>query len=77
MLGLAGGITAAMIMLLLGIGANTGIYQGAAEAMQNWHMFFNLSASGVFTGMIEAFIITFVFTWIFGVIYNALLGKRK
>ena len=69
-IGYAAAIVSALSMLLLGIGGNIGIYAGAAEQMQIWHMFFNLSALGIITGMIEAAIISFVFGYLFGWSYN-------
>jgi len=69
-LGYAAAFVAAIIMLLLGILGNLGIYTGAVEMMQQWHMFFSLSIMGIITGMIEAAIISFVFTYIFGWFYN-------
>ena len=69
-LGGAAAILAAIIMLLLGISGNIGIYTGAADMMQQWHMFFSLSIGGIIAGMVEAAVITFVFTYLFGLIYN-------
>ena len=69
-LGYAAAIVAAVIMLLLGILGNLGIYTGAVEMMQQWHMFFSLSVWGIIAGMIEAAIISFVFVYIFGWCYN-------
>ncbi|TFH41253.1 MAG: hypothetical protein E4G94_08260, partial [ANME-2 cluster archaeon] len=57
-------------MLLLGVFGNLGIYTGAVEMMQQWHMFFSLSIVGIIAGMIEAAIIGFVFAYAFGWIYN-------
>lgn len=69
-LGYAAAILAATSMLLISILANLGIYTGAAEMMQQWHMFFNLSITGTIIGIIEAAIISFVGAYIFGLIYN-------
>jgi hypothetical protein len=69
-LGIAAAVIAALTMLLLGIFGNLGIYTGAVEMMQEWHMFFNLSIGGIITGMIEAAIISFVFAYAFGWVYN-------
>ena len=65
-------IVAGLSMLILGILGNLGIYQGAVEMMSQWHMFFSLTPSGIFTGIIEAAIISFAFLYIFGFIYNKL-----
>ncbi len=69
-LGYAAAILAAVIMLLLGILGNIGVYTGAVDMMQQWHVFFSLSIGGIIAGMVEAAIITFVFVYLFGFIYN-------
>jgi len=77
--GTAGGLVAALSMLILGILGKLGFYLGAVEMMRQWHTFFSLTALGILTGMIEAFIITFFFFVIFGWLYNTLnrLQKRR
>jgi hypothetical protein len=65
-------ILAAVVMLLLGILGNIGVYTGAVEMMQQWHMFFSLSIGGIIAGMFEAAVITFVFIYLFGFLYNRL-----
>ena len=74
LLALAGSaaIVAAVVMLLLGILGNIGVYTGAVEMMQQWHVFFSLSIGGIIAGMFEAAIITFVFIYLFGFLYNRL-----
>ncbi len=69
-LGYAAAILVAIIMLLLGILGNIGVYTGAVDMMQQWHVFFSLSIGGIIAGMVEAAIITFVFVYLFGFIYN-------
>jgi hypothetical protein len=71
----SGAIVAAVSMLLLGIGANIGVYEGAAEMMRQWHMFFSFSFVGIITGMIEAAIITYVFLYAFAWVYNKMLKR--
>ena len=73
-LALAGAATivAAVVMLLLGILGNIGVYTGAVEMMQQWHVFFSLSIGGITAGIFEAAVITFVFVYLFGFIYNKL-----
>ena len=71
----AGAIIAAASMLLLGVGANLGIYEGAAVMMQQWHLFFSFSLMGIIAGMIEAAIITYVFLYALAWMYNRLLQK--
>ncbi len=74
LLALAGSaaIVAAVGMLLLGILGNIGVYTGAVEMMQQWHIFFSPSIGGIIAGMFEAAIITFVFVYLFGFLYNRL-----
>jgi len=69
-LGYAAAILSAICMLLLGLLGNIGIYTGAVEMMQQWHMFFSLSIGGIITGIIEAAIIGFVCGYAFGWLYN-------
>ncbi|WP_187151731.1 hypothetical protein [Methanosarcina siciliae] len=69
-LGLAAAIVSAIIMGLLGIFGNLGIYMGAVEMMRQWHMFFSLTLTGIIAGMIEAAIISFIFAYLFGIFYN-------
>ena len=71
-LSISGAIIAGLLMLVLGIFANIGIYTGAVDMMTQWHMFFSLSILGIIAGTIEAAIITFVFMYMFGFIYNKL-----
>jgi len=65
-------IVAAIVMLLLGILGNLGVYKGAVEMMEQWHLFFSLSIGGIIAGMVEAAIITFIFMYLFGYLYNKL-----
>jgi len=74
--GYATALIAAIIMLALGILGNLGIYLGAVEMMEQWHMFFSLSFLGIVGGMIEAVIISFIFAFLFGSFYNRLLSKK-
>lgn len=68
--GYAAAIVSAVLMLLLGILGNLGVYMGAVEAMQKWHMFFSLSILGVIGGIIEGAVISFVFVYLFVWLYN-------
>jgi len=63
-------IVAALMMLLIWIGAKIGIYMGAFEMMQNWHVFFSLSFGGLIGGILEAGIWSFVFGWLIAWSYN-------
>lgn len=69
-LGLSLALIGALCMLLLGILGNFGVYLGAVEMMQTWHLFFSLSLLGIIAGMIEAAIISFVFGWLIAYFYN-------
>jgi len=72
-LGFSGAIISAGLMLLLGILGNLGIYEGAVNMMQEWHLFFNLSLLGIIGGMIEAAVISYVILYLFAVVYNKFL----
>ena len=76
-LGYAGAIVSALVMLLLGILGNLGIYTGAVEMMEAWHMFFSLSLLGIIGGIIESVVISFVFLYLFAIVYNWLLERRN
>lgn len=69
-LGYAVGILSGLCMLLLGILGTLGIYSGAAEMMQQWHMLFSLSVFGIITGIIEAAIIGFLAGYALAWVYN-------
>jgi len=65
----AGAIVSAALMLLLGIGWNMGVYNGAAEQMAKWHLFFSPSLGGILAGIIEAalwgFVLVYAFVWVY------------
>ncbi len=63
-------ILSVLCMLLLGIFGNIGIYLGAVELMESFHMFFSLDFVGIITGMIEGGIWGFIFGWLIAFIYN-------
>lgn len=69
-LGYAMAVLSALCMLLLGLLGNLGLYIGAVEIMQKWHMFFSPSIAGIVMGIIEASIIGFMAAYIFGELYN-------
>ena len=71
----AGAIVATALMLLLGILANVGLYEGAAAMMMEWHMFFSLTLGGIIAGMVEAAIIAFVVLYVFSWVYNAISAR--
>ncbi len=70
--GYSAAIVSAVLMLLLGIFGNLGIYMSAVEEMQKWHMFFSLSIGGIIAGMLEAAVIGFVIMFSFAWVYNKL-----
>ena len=69
-LGYALGALSALWMLVLGILGSLGVYSGAVEMMQQWHLFFDLSVVGIILGMIEAGIISFLSGVVFAWLYN-------
>jgi len=74
--GAAAAIVGASIMLVLGILGNLGMYLGAVEMMEKWHMFFSLSLIGILLGMIEAAIVSFIILYPFAILYNWLIAKN-
>ncbi|WP_435158481.1 hypothetical protein [Haladaptatus sp. DFWS20] len=68
----AAAIVSAVVMLLLGIFGAVGVYEGAVEMMEQWHLFFEPTIVGTVAGMIEAAIISFIFIYAFAWLYNAL-----
>lgn len=72
----AGAVVSAFSMLLLGIGANIGVYEGAAKMMQEGHLFFTFSFIGIIGGMIEGAIISYIFLYIFALVYNRVVEKK-
>ena len=72
-LGYAAGIISAVVMLLLGIGGNLGIYMGAVEMMQRWHLLFSSSILGIILGMLEAAVISFILAYSLAWLYNYFL----
>lgn len=68
----AAAIIAAAVMFLFGVFGAVGIYEGAVEMMQQWHMFFEPTVVGTIAGMVEAAVITFVIAYAFVWVYNEL-----
>ena len=68
--GYALAVWSAAFMLIIGIFGNLGLYLGAVEMMEQWHMFFSLSVFGIIGGMIESAIISFVLGYSFVWLYN-------
>lgn len=68
-------IWSALLMLVLWLLANIGLYVSAAEQMAKWHVFFSLSFGGLIAGMIEAAIVSYILVFVFVWIYNWMGGK--
>lgn len=75
--GFAGSILSAIVMLILGVLGNIGLYMGAVQMMQQWHILFSLSIIGIILGMIEAAIIGFILCYGFAWLYNKLIQKGR
>jgi len=67
----AAAVVSAIVMLLLGVFGAVGVYEGAVEAMEQWHLFFEPTVVGTVAGMVEAAVISFVLVYAFGWVYNA------
>ena len=74
-LGGASAAIAAFVMLGLGILGNLGVYTGAVEAMQQWHIFFSLGIGGIIAGMIEGAVSAFLGAYLFGWLYNQIPSR--
>ena len=68
-------IWSALFMLVLWLLANMGLYVSAAEQMSKWHVFFNLTFTGLIAGMIEAVIVSYALVLVFVWVYNW-VGKK-
>jgi len=64
-------VVSAVAMLLLGVFGTIGVYEGAVEAMEQWHLFFEPTIVGTVAGMVEAAVISFVLMYAFAWLYNA------
>ena len=69
-LGYTGAILSSLGMFVMWVLGRMGYYTEAVQSMQDWHMFFSPSVTGLIGGVIEAAIITFVSLYAFGWIYN-------
>ncbi|USZ70106.1 hypothetical protein NGM10_17415 (plasmid) [Halorussus salilacus] len=66
----AAAVVSAVAMLLLGVFGAIGVYEGAVEAMEQWHLFFEPTVVGTVAGMVEAAVISFVLMYAFAWLYN-------
>lgn len=69
--GAAAAAVSAIAMLALGILGGLGLYIGAVEMMQRWHLLFSPTPVGTIAGMAEAALVSFVVAWLLGSLYNA------
>lgn len=68
----AAAVVSALVMIALGVLGNFGLYSGAVQMMQQWHVFFSLSVGGIILGAIESMVYSFVLGYVFAVVYNKL-----
>lgn len=61
-----------LVMVVLWILGNVGLYVSAVESMIAWHMFFDLTFVGLMTGAIEAAVISLLAVYSFVWIHNVL-----
>lgn len=66
----AAAVVSAVAMLLLGVFGAIGVYEGAVDAMEQWHLFFEPTVVGTVAGMVEAAVISFVLVYAFAWLYN-------
>ena len=65
-------IVSAIAMLLLGVFGAVSVYEGAVEAMEQWHLFFEPTIVGTLAGIVEAVVIGFVVAYAIAWLYNIL-----
>ena len=59
-------------MLILSLAGKAGYWLEAVEMMQNMHLFYSLSISGIIIGIAETALCGLIFGFVFGWIYNKL-----
>lgn len=69
-LGMSAAVLAGLCMLLLSLLGLAGVYTGAVEIMQQWHMWYSLTPFGIVLGIVEAGVASYVGGWLFGFFYN-------
>ncbi len=72
-LGYSAAIVSSVIMLLLVVLGDLGVYTSAVEMMRQWHVFFSLSIGGIVAGIVEGAVVSFFLAYFFGWLYNKLL----
>lgn len=68
----AAAVFSAIVMIVLGVFGAIGVYEGAVEMMQQWHLFFEPTVIGTVAGAVEAAVIAFVLAFAFARLYNSL-----
>lgn len=78
-LALAAAVLSAAGMIALGILGNLGLYEGAVEMMERWHVSFDLSVLGILAGALEgalaAFVLTLALAWLSNA-FESMLGQN-
>lgn len=74
-LALAFAIWSAVIMLIMWVASQMGLYVQAAEQMASLHMFFDLTPVGLIGGMLEAGVLSYLGVQLFALIYNRFASK--
>lgn len=68
--GLSAAILSGICMLALSLLGLAGLYTGAVEMMQQWHMWYSLTPLGVVLGIVEVGVLSYIGGWLFATIYN-------
>jgi hypothetical protein len=73
----AAGLSAATLsatgMLILGLLGLAGVYTEGIEAMQAWHIWFDITFVGILLGMLEAAVSSYVVVYLWVSLYNKFL----
>ncbi|NOZ81354.1 MAG: hypothetical protein GXP63_06815 [DPANN group archaeon] len=64
-------------MLILGVFGSLGLYVGAVQMMQQWHVLFSLGIIGTLLGMVEAAVFGFILSYGFAWLYNKLIQRGR
>lgn len=70
-------VWSAVFMFVLWFLARMGLYVSAAEQMSKWHMYFDLSFTGLIAGVVEAAIISYLLVASFVMIYNKMMKSKR
>ena len=69
-LGVTFAVLSAAFMLLLSIGAWTGFYATASQAMMSWMMWYNTSVGGTIAGVVECSVWGYFSGYVLAWVYN-------